>query len=135
METILKYICLCLLGQTRDIVGRFFTMLNANIGLCSQVRPNFYNGVNFALHMHRGNCRSGSISKNHQLTNLNKCGMFHACIRNSTILALSLLAIFKLPQISLNAPITTKVFCVSRLLKCLRSLYGKHCGSRSESLL
>ena len=26
---------------SRDIVGRFFTMLNANIGLCSQVRPNF----------------------------------------------------------------------------------------------
>ena len=38
-------------------------------------------------------CRSGSISKNHQLTNLNKCGKFHACIRNSTILALSCLAI------------------------------------------
>ena len=26
---------------SRDIVGRFFTMLIANIGLCSQVRPNF----------------------------------------------------------------------------------------------
>ena len=25
---------------SRDIVGRFFTMLIANIGLCSQVRPN-----------------------------------------------------------------------------------------------
>ena len=37
-------------------------------------------------------CRSGSISKNHQLTNLNKCGKFHACIRNGTILALSRLA-------------------------------------------
>ena len=37
-------------------------------------------------------CRSGSISKNHQLTNLNKCEKFHACIRNSTILALSRLA-------------------------------------------
>ena len=37
-------------------------------------------------------CRSGSISKNRQLTNLNKCGKFHACIRNSTILALSRLA-------------------------------------------
>ena len=30
--------------------------------------------------------------KNHQLTNLNKCGKFHACIPNSTILALSRLA-------------------------------------------
>ena len=42
--------------------------------------------------MRRENCRSGSISKNHQLTNLNKCGKFHACIRNSAILALSRLA-------------------------------------------
>ena len=37
-------------------------------------------------------CRSGSISKNHQLTSLNKCGKFHACILKSTILALSRLA-------------------------------------------
>ena len=37
-------------------------------------------------------CASGSISKNHQHTNLNKCGKFHACIWNSTILALSRLA-------------------------------------------
>ena len=79
----------------RDIVGRFLTMLNANIGLCNQVRPNFfYNGSEFlpcafAVEI----CRSGSISKNHQLTNLNKFGKFHACIRNSTILALSRLAI------------------------------------------
>ena len=35
-------------------------------------------------------------------------------------------------QLSLNAPITTKVICFSRLLKCLRSLYGKHCGPRSD---
>ena len=38
-------------------------------------------------------CRRGSIYKNHQLTNINKCGKFHACIRNST-LALSRLANF-----------------------------------------
>ena len=31
-----------------------------------------------------------------------------------------------------NAPIATKVVCFSRLLKCLRSLYGKHCGPRSD---
>ena len=35
-------IYLCMSFRTsRDIVGRFFTMLNANTGLCSQVRPNF----------------------------------------------------------------------------------------------
>ena len=32
----------------------------------------------------------------------------------------------------LNAPITTKVVCFSRLLKCLRSFYGKQCGPRSD---
>ena len=37
------------LRTSRDIVGRFFTMFNANIGLCSQVRPNFYNGSEFRL--------------------------------------------------------------------------------------
>ena len=31
--------------------------------------------------------------------------------------------------LTLNAPIATKVVCFSRLLKCLRSLYGKQCGS------
>ena len=30
--------------------------------------------------------------------------------------------------LTLNAPIATKVVCFSRLLKCLRSLYGKKCG-------
>ena len=30
------------------------------------------------------------------------------------------------PVLTLNAPITTKVVCFSGLLKCLRSLYGKH---------
>ena len=35
-------------------------------------------------------------------------------------------------KFTLNAPIATKVFCFSRLLKCLRSLYGKQCGPRSE---
>ena len=34
--------------------------------------------------------------------------------------------------LTLNAPITTKVVCSSRLLKCLRSLYGKQCGLRSD---
>ena len=34
---------------------------------------------------------------------------------------------------SLNAPITTKVIGFSRPLKCLRSLYGKQCGPRSDS--
>ena len=68
-------------------------MLNANVGLCSQVRPNFLiTEVDFALPMRRGNLSKWFISQNHQLTNLNECGKFHACIRNSTILALSRLA-------------------------------------------
>ena len=69
-------------------------MLNANTGLCSQVRPNFpIAEVTFALRMRRGNLLSGSISKINQLTNLTKGRKFHACIHNSTILDLSLLAI------------------------------------------
>ena len=40
---------------SRDIVVRFFTMLNANISLCSQVIPNFLiTEVDFALRMRRG---------------------------------------------------------------------------------
>ena len=35
-------------------------------------------------------------------------------------------------QLPLKAPIATKVACFSRLLKCLRSLYGKQCGPRSD---
>ena len=35
-------------------------------------------------------------------------------------------------SLTLKAPITTKVVCFSRLLKCLRSLYGKQCGPRSD---
>ena len=35
-------------------------------------------------------------------------------------------------SLTLNAPITTKVVCFSRLLKCLRSLNGKQCGPRSD---
>ena len=35
-------------------------------------------------------------------------------------------------QLTLNAPTATKVVCFSRLLKCLRSLYGKQCGPRSD---
>ena len=34
--------------------------------------------------------------------------------------------------LTLNAPIATKVVCFSRLLKCLRSLYGKQSGPRSD---
>ena len=46
-------------------------------------------------------CRIGSISKSHPLTNLNKCRKFHACIRNSTILALSRLAKICLTHLSM----------------------------------
>ena len=38
----------------------------------------------------------------------------------------------KILVLSLKAPIATKVVCFSRLLKCLRSLYGKQCGPRSN---
>ena len=34
--------------------------------------------------------------------------------------------------LTLKAPIASKVVCFSRLLKCLRSLYNKQCGPRSD---
>ena len=34
--------------------------------------------------------------------------------------------------LNLNAPIAAKVVCFSRLLKCLKSLYGKQCGPRTD---
>ena len=37
--------------------------------------------------------------------------------------------------LTLKAPITTKFVCFSRLLKCLRSLFGKQCGPRSDCSL
>ena len=40
--------------------------------------------------------------------------------------------IFFLLNLTLNGPISTKVICFSRLLKCLRSLYCKQFGPRSD---
>ena len=34
--------------------------------------------------------------------------------------------------LTLNLPIATKDVCFSHLLKCLRRLYGKQCGPRSD---
>ena len=47
--------------------------------------------------------------------------MMSTCLSNSFDLMLTL-----------NALIATKVVCFSRQLKCLRSLYGKQCGLRSD---
>ena len=35
-------------------------------------------------------------------------------------------------RFTLNMPIETKVVCFSHLLKCVRRLYGKQCGLRSD---
>ena len=40
--------------------------------------------------------------------------------------------IISIHTLTLKAPIATKVVCFSRLLKCLRSLYGKQHGPRSD---
>ena len=45
---------------------------------------------------------------------------------------LNLSSHISMSNLTLNAPITTKGVCFSRLLKCLRSLYGKQCGPRSD---
>ena len=60
------------------------------------------------------------------------------CISSKNCLIASCYSFFvsglflQLLTLTLNAPITTKVVCFSRLLKCLRSLYGKKCGPRSD---
>ena len=38
----------------------------------------------------------------------------------------------KLINLNLKVPISTKVACLSHLLKCLRSFYDKQCGPRSD---
>ena len=38
----------------------------------------------------------------------------------------------RVKHLTLNAPIATKVVCFSHLLKCLKSLYSKQCGPRSD---
>ena len=92
-----KYLKTCLFRPfktSRDIVGRYLTILSSNTGLCSQVRPNYlWRKSILPCACAEEICQSGSISKSHQLTNLNNCGKFHACIWKSTILALSRLAI------------------------------------------
>ena len=40
----------------------------------------------------------------------------------------------KRKELTLKAAITTKIVCFCRLLKCLRSLYGKQCGPRSGAV-
>ena len=49
------------------------------------------------------------------------------CSSSSSIWTLPILA-----YLTFKAPIATKVVCFSCLLKCLRSLYGKQCGPRSD---
>ena len=39
---------------------------------------------------------------------------------------------FFLAYLTLKAPIATKVVCLSRLPKCLRSIYGRKCGPRPD---
>ena len=52
--------------------------------------------------------------------------------RNLGITVNSAIWIYEQVNSTGNAPISTKVVCFSRLLQCLRSLYGKHCGPRSD---
>ena len=50
----------------------------------------------------------------------------------NTILLAAVYKEYGFAMLTLNAPIATKVICFSRLLKCLRSLYGKQCAPRSD---
>ena len=48
----------------------------------------------------------------------------HCLINISSYYKINIMSI----KLTLNAQISTKVVCSSRLLKCLRCLYGKQCG-------
>ena len=54
------------------------------------------------------------------------------CTQSLTLDAICCLILSRAILLTLNAPITTKVVCFSRLLKCLRSLDGKQYGHRSD---
>ena len=55
------------------------------------------------------------------------------CVRSLLKLSLTIRSAFiRGFNLTLNAPIATKVVCFSRLPKCLRSLYGEPCGPRTD---
>ena len=56
----------------------------------------------------------------------------HCLLTESSIIILMKMKNTTQQPLTLNAPIATKAVCFSRLLKCLRSLYGKQCGPRSD---
>ena len=56
----------------------------------------------------------------------------YSCASELIQLSVIFLLLVKFLYLNLNAPIAAKVVCFSRLLKCLRSLYDKQCGPRSD---
>ena len=77
-----------------------------------------------AMHLHYGDltdstCLVKIISQIRPTEIYNLAAQSHVKVRSLSLL-------------TLNAPITTKVDSFSRMLKCLRSLYGKQCGPRSD---
>ena len=59
---------------------------------------------------------------------LGKCHVIHLATDDSNKVFQSYLVL----KLALKEPITTKVVCFSCLLKCLRNLYDKQCGPRSD---
>ena len=51
------------------------------------------------------------------------------CVENGEHFVLTFGPANEFSILTLNGPIATKDVCFSRLVKCLRSLYGKQCGS------
>ena len=51
---------------------------------------------------------------------------------NAVVFSYGYVRVIDMVSLTLNAPIATKVICFSRLLKCLRSLYCKQSGPRSD---
>ena len=59
-------------------------------------------------------------------------GTYFQPLSGSAFIRRKLLQRIEYKQLALNVTIATKAVCLSRLLKCLRSLYGKQCGPRSD---
>ena len=97
------------------VIQCFFTFLYEQTQMIAYwYIPNLYLQVVFYVHIERNLSNASSIVLNCSYSHFCCC---YCCCTNDLIL---------------NAPNATKIASFSRLLECLRSLYCKQCGPRSD---